>query len=77
MNKSLLALSVLLLAVAVSSSSASPTLRPVPNGCPALPNDVFGLCVDKCAGGCPPRWICCPNGCGQYCYNPVTGENNA
>ena len=67
---------LVLLAVAVSSSNAS-TLRQVPNGCPALPNDAFGLCVDKCIHGCPQNWICCPNGCGRYCYDPKTGANNA
>lgn len=74
MNKVIL---IALLALAIAATSSASTLRPVPNGCPSLPNDAFGLCVDKCQNGCPQNWICCANGCGRYCYNPVTGENNA
>lgn len=76
MNKSIICLLVVL-SVVVMQTSCSPAHVRVPNGCPSLPNDAFGLCVDKCENGCPKDWICCPNGCGRYCYNPRTGENNA
>jgi hypothetical protein len=51
-----------------------PTVRPFvqdPSGCPILAPGFFSPCVDKCASGCPQKWICCPNGCGQYCYDTV------
>lgn len=70
MNKGLL-LALLVLTIAASSASG----RTVPNGCPPVANDAFGLCVDGCSNGCAKGWICCPNGCGRFCYDPATGKS--
>ena len=83
MNKSLLSvcvvLSVLLMAEAATprprpGTGVPPTISPIvqdPMGCPTLAPGYIAHCVNKCASGCPKEWICCSNGCGRYCYDPV------
>lgn len=45
-------------------------------GCPVLASGMMGLCVDKCINGCPDGWLCCGNGCGRYCYDPINMVGN-
>ena len=83
MNKSLLTvcvvLSVLLMTEAATprprpGTGVPPTISPIvqdPMGCPTLAPGYIAHCVNKCASGCPKEWICCSNGCGRYCYDPV------
>lgn len=65
--------------VKVQGRGIPPTVSPFlfdDKGCPVLVSGIMGLCVDKCANGCPEGWICCGNGCGQYCFDPVNKLGN-
>ena len=51
----------------------SPTAVPHGLSCPPLDDDVGGICSEECPsdGDCPNGQLCCSNGCGHSCVDPI------
>ncbi|CAH1799634.1 unnamed protein product [Owenia fusiformis] len=45
--------------------------------CPSFPRGISGICVEECSedDDCPEEQMCCFNGCGHVCMDPVTGPD--
>ena len=43
--------------------------------CPKIPDGRVGTCDEKCSADrkCPDKKMCCSNGCGHDCMDPVKG----
>ena len=56
-----------------SLSSPATQYRTQYHSCPPLDNDVAGICSEECSRdeSCQGNQICCSNGCGHTCVDPV------
>ena len=50
----------------------------ISKGCPKMPDGTVGLCVEMCKDDseCGDQ-MCCSNGCGHMCMDPVNGMTTA
>uniref|UniRef100_G3U587 WAP domain-containing protein n=1 Tax=Loxodonta africana TaxID=9785 RepID=G3U587_LOXAF len=55
------------------AKSLPSTGREKPGVCPPVPQNMFGVCDERCLGDewCPKEMKCCSNGCGHVCKIPL------